>query len=106
MKTSYLVAAVLAVLVSAPALAGTATPVVDARQERQDDRIDQGAASGELTRREEARLEAQQDRIENREARAKADGHVTARERAHLQRSENRASRNIRRQKHDGQDRN
>lgn len=93
-----------ALLLLAP-LAMAGTPRVDARQERQDDRIDQGAASGELTHHEEARLEAQQDRIENKEDRAKADGVVTARERASLHRSENRASRNIRRQKHDRQDR-
>lgn len=80
------------------------TPRVDARQEHQDDRIEQGAASGELTEREQAKLDAQQQHIENKEDRAKADGVVTPRERASLQRSENRASRNIRRQKHDRQD--
>lgn len=82
-----------------------ATPVVDARQNRQEARIDQGIRSGELTPREAARLDAQQDRIERREARAKADGDVTARERVRLHRAENRASRNIARQKHDRQDR-
>ena len=81
------------------------TPVIDARQENQDDRIDQGEASGELTKREENRLEAQQERIEDKEDRAKADGVVTKRERASLKRSENRASRNIAKQKHDRQDR-
>lgn len=89
-------------LASLAALADT--PVVDARQENQEDRIDQGVASGELTKREEARLDAQQERIENREERAKADGVVTKRERARLQRSENRASANIAKQKHDRQD--
>ncbi|MDZ4812898.1 MAG: hypothetical protein SGI99_09840 [Pseudomonadota bacterium] len=89
-------------LLSPLAMAGT--PRVDARQERQDDRIDQGVASGELTHREENRLEAQQEHIDDKEARAKSDGVVTARERASLHRSENRASRNIRRQKHDRQD--
>lgn len=92
-----------ALLVMIP-LAMAGTPKVDARQERQEDRIDQGAASGELTHREEAKLNAQQEHIENKEERAKADGVVTARERASLHRSENRASRNIRRQKHDRQD--
>ncbi len=96
---------IAAALLLSTSLATAGTPRVDARQERQDDRIDQGVASGELNRREEARLEAQQGRIENKEDRAKADGVVTARERASLHRSENRASRNIRRQKHDRQDR-
>ena len=81
------------------------TPVIDARQDNQDDRIDQGEASGELTKREANRLEAQQERIEDKEDRANADGVVTKRERASLKRSENRASRNIAKQKHDGQDR-
>ena len=89
-------------LLSPLAMAGT--PRVDARQERQEDRIDQGIASGALTHREENRLEAQQEHIDNKETRAKSDGVVTARERASLHRSENRASRNIRRQKHDRQD--
>ncbi len=71
----------------------------------QEERIEQGEASGELTKREEARLDAQQDRIENKEERFKSDGVVTKSERVRLQRSENRASRNIARQKHDRQDR-
>ena len=98
----------LALVLSLAVVAGSAladTPVIDARQENQDDRIDQGEASGELTRREAARLEAQQERIEDKEDRAKADGVVTRRERASLKRSENRASRNIAKQKHDRQDR-
>lgn len=81
------------------------TPVADERQQNQDERIDAGVASGEITKREEARLDAQQERIDDKEARIKSDGVVTKRERARLQRSENRASRNIARQKHDRQDR-
>lgn len=92
-------------LVNATTVHADATPVVDARQDNQEARIDQGVRSGELTAREAARLDAQQDRIERREARAKADGDVTAAERVRLHRAENRASRNIARQKHDRQDR-
>ena len=88
-----------------PMFAVAATPVVDARQQNQDERIDQGVASGEVTKREEARLDAQQERIENKEERFESDGVVTKRERARLHRSEDRASRNIARQKHDRQDR-
>lgn len=85
--------------------AGTETPVVDRRQENQEDRIDQGVASGELTQREANRLDRQQDRIENREERFESDGVVTAGERARLQRSEHRASRHIYRKKHNARDR-
>ena len=98
-----LMLAVLCGLGSTLAMADN-TPAVDQRQENQEDRIEQGVESGEITKREEARLDAQQERIENREERAKADGEVTTRERARLQRSENRASRNIAKQKHDRQD--
>ena len=90
------------VLISTVAVADT--PVVDARQENQDERIDQGVASGELTKREEHRLDAQQERIDNKEERFKSDGVVTKGERARLKRSENRASHNIAKQKHDRQD--
>lgn len=96
--------AVAVLLLIAP-LAIASTPVLDARQENQDDRIDQGVASGEITAREAVKLEAQQQHIENKEDRAKADGVVTAQERASLQRSQNRASKKIHDQKHDKQDR-
>lgn len=59
-----------ALLMSASTLA-VADPVrVDQRQARQDARIDQGVASGELTVREAARLEARQGHIDRVEARS------------------------------------
>ncbi len=80
-----------------------ATPRVDQRQAQQERRIDQGVASGQLTRREAGRLEGQQARINRAEDRAKADGKVTAGERRHLTHMQNRASRHIKREKHDAQ---
>lgn len=82
------------------------TPVVDKRQRKQQARIAQGVASGEVNRAEARRLRAEQRHIRRAERRAKADGEVTNRERARLQRKQNKANRDIRRQKHDGQDRN
>lgn len=80
---------------AAPAPAGSAaTP-----------RIDQGVASGQLTRRETHRLERQQGAIDRAEDRAKADGKVTHQERARLQQRQDNASANIARQKHDAQKR-
>lgn len=70
---------------------------------RQQERITQGVASGQLTPAETARVDAQQARIEGAEAKAKSDGVVTAKERTHLTKMQNRASRTIRRQKHDAQ---
>lgn len=88
---------------SAPAPA--ATPGIDRRQANQEKRIDQGVASGQLTRRETARLEHEQRVIGRAENRAKADGTVTAQERRRLHRAQNQASRDVRRQKHDRQQR-
>ena len=92
-------AAVLAQAASGPA----ATPGIDKRQERQEKRIEQGQASGTLTKRENRRLEHQQARIERAEDKAKADGTVTAGERKHLHGMQDKASKRIHRQKHDAQ---
>ncbi len=81
----------------------TATPHIDKREARQQHRIQQGVASGQLTPREAARLQAQQGRIQAEEARAKSDGVVTAKERQRIAHRQNKASRNIRRNKHDAQ---
>ncbi len=80
-----------------------ATPGVDNRQARQERRIDQGVASGELTQREVRRLDREQNVVDTAENKAKADGTVTAAERKRLHRMQNRSSRDIRRQKHDAQ---
>jgi hypothetical protein len=89
-----------------PAPTGTAaTPGVDQRQANQEKRIDQGIASGQLTKRETRRLEREQGAINRAEDKAKADGVVTAQERHRLHHAQNKASRDIRRQKHDAQHR-
>ncbi|HSV53393.1 MAG TPA: hypothetical protein VLJ57_14845 [Burkholderiaceae bacterium] len=81
----------------------TATPRVDKRQARQQQRIDQGVASGQLTPKEAARLESRQAKIQQDEAAAKADGKVTGAERRQLKREQNQANRATYRQKHDRQ---
>ena len=78
---------------------------VENRQDRQDTRIDQGVASGELTRPEQARMEVQQARIGRMENRIEADGKVTGKEALRLERKQDQASRSIARNKHDRQDR-
>lgn len=105
MNKSSLKPLILAVsLFAVAAVASADTPRADARQDRQDERIDQGVASGELTTREAAKLDAQQAHIENKEERAEADGVVTKREKARIERSQDRANRRIAKQKHDKQD--
>lgn len=101
--TKHLVALSLSLLMHGMVLAQSSTPRVDQRQVEQAQRIDQGVASGELSRREARRLERDQQHVENVEARAKADGVVTPRERARLDRAQDTQSRHIARQKHDRQ---
>lgn len=97
--------AILAVALAVPALAFAQanTPRVDQRQANQEQRIDQGVASGSLTQREAARLEHGQQRVDNMEARAKSDGVVTRQERARLHQAQDTQSRRIYAQKHDRQ---
>ncbi len=52
------------------------------RNVNQQQRIEQGVKSGELTKREAAKLEGGQARVNAREARAGADGHVGPHEQA------------------------
>jgi hypothetical protein len=96
---SLVSAAVCAQAASGPA----ATPGIDQRQARQEQRIEQGQASGQLTKRETRRLEHHQARIERTEGRAQADGTVTAAERHHLHHMQDGASKRIHHQKHDAQ---
>jgi len=97
----------IAVLMALPviAVAGTRDPGVNQRQHNQQDRIQQGVKSGELTRGEAHKLEGEQRDIRREERTYKADGQLTRAERADLQHDQNRASRDIYRQKHDGQHR-
>jgi predicted transcriptional regulator len=74
-----------------------------ARDAHQQARIQQGLASGELTKTEAARMERQQARTSTRQAHAAADGHVSAGEHHRIKRSQNRHSRHIAHQKHDAQ---
>ncbi|MGA0571897.1 hypothetical protein ACO2Q9_14365 [Variovorax sp. VNK109] len=80
-----------------------ATPRIDQREQRQDTRIENGTASGQLNARETNRLEHQQTHIDNMESRAKADGQVSRLERARITREQNQANRRIKIQKHDRQ---
>lgn len=93
-----------AAFAQAPAPATSAsTPRVDARQAKQEARIEQGQASGALTPRETRRLEREQKGITKAEANAKADGTMTAQERKRLHHLQNKASHDIKHQKHDAQ---
>ncbi|MDP2811382.1 MAG: hypothetical protein Q8O34_14650 [Rhodocyclaceae bacterium] len=103
MKLTHTLIAVLISAVTLPALAQTATPGIDQRQANQQQRIDQGVKSGELTSREAARLEKGQERVQKMEDKAKADDVVTAKERARIQHQQDVQSRHVAREKHDRQ---
>lgn len=102
MKTIKTIA-VLSLVLPTLAFAQANTPRVDQRQANQEQRIDQGVASGSLTQREANRLENGQQHVNNMENRAKADGVVTRGERARLHQAQDRQSDRIYRQKHDRQ---
>lgn len=69
---------------------------IDARQERQMERIQHGARSGQLTRREFRELMQEQQTIRAMERRFRADGRIDAREFRRLDHALDVADRNIR----------
>src|SRR5258708_12947077 len=73
------------------------------RNVNQQQRIEQGVQSGQLTNREAAKLERGQARVNRAEARAGADGKVGPNEQRRIQKAENRQSKRIYREKHDAQ---
>jgi hypothetical protein len=106
---AILLAGILASLLSNAALAGTpadgsraGTRRIDRREALQRGRIVEGRRSGQLTRREIARLNAGQRQVHRMERRAEADGFVTRGERRRIERIQDRESRAIRRLKHNG----
>jgi hypothetical protein len=96
-------AAALSLGAAAPAFADSYEQIIARRQDRQEDRIDQGIKSGELTRREAARLERGQAHLNRMENRALADGKITQGEFRRIEHSQNVQSHPIYRQKHDRQ---
>jgi hypothetical protein len=75
------------------------------RNVNQEQRIEQGVKSGQLTNREAGKLENGQARVDRAEARAGANGHVSQREQRNIQKDENQQSKHIYKQKHDKQTR-
>jgi hypothetical protein len=95
--------AIASISAFAQATSAPQTPRVDKREARQEARIQQGVASGQLTPKETYRLEKEQAAINKAEAKAKADGTVTPHERKRLAKMQNKASKDIYKQKHDAQ---
>ena len=96
------------VILIANALGATAwsADVVESDQQRnlsQQERIEQGLKSGELSTKEAGQLEREQNRVDQIEARDLKDGTISASEQARLKALENRTSQDIYQQKHDAQ---
>lgn len=80
-------------------------PGVNARQHHQQERIEQGVRSGELTRGEARNLRQEERGIRKEERQDKADGKLTRDERKDLHEDLNKASRDIHDEKHDAEKR-
>lgn len=78
------------------------TPGINAREQRQQNRVANGIKNGSLTPGETSRIERNEAKIRRDEARAKADGVVTGREKAKINRELNHTSREIHRDKTNG----
>ena len=98
--TLGLLAAAALTMAVAPSFAQT----INQRETNQQQRINQGVRSGELTPGEAARDERHLTSIDDQTARMRArnDGRLTAQERVHEQRRLNHESRRIYRTKHNG----
>jgi hypothetical protein len=107
MRLSSLLIALL--IAAVPGLASAAevdsTKRIDERQDRQDQRIEKGAKSGDLTKKEAKRLEKGQARIDAAEKKAAADGKITKEERARIEKMQDQQAREIRKQSTDKQER-
>lgn len=85
---------------SAQGFARVDTRDIDARQARQEQRIERGLARGEFTRQEARTLKQEQRQIARAETRAKADGFVSRDEARHLTAMLDRADAQIRQLSH------
>lgn len=83
-------------ITSLAAVAHAAPPARDqVREGRQEARIGEGLASGELTVGEAVHLQREQARIDRLQRRARVDGHVGPVERARIEAAQDRASHDI-----------
>ena len=101
MKSVKFVCAGLVMLAAAPVFAaGAASSEVVQRDVNQQERVEQGLQSGQLSTREAGRLEGQEKRIDRVEAHDLKDGKLSPGETAQINRMENRASARIYKDKH------
>ena len=73
------------------------------RDVNQQNRIEQGLKSGQLTTKEAGKLEREESRVDKMEANALKDGKETNAEKARIERAQNKVSNDIYKEKHDAQ---
>lgn len=101
MKSANLVCTGLFLLATAPVFAaGPATSEVVQRDVNQQQRIEQGLQSGQLSTKEAGQLETREKRIDRVEAHDLKDGKLSPGETAQINRMENRSSAQIYKDKH------
>lgn len=79
---------------------------VNKRQAKQNARVNQGRASGEITAKEAAQIQHKQNEVQAMENAARSDGKVTKAERKAINHEQNEASRKIARKKSNRRNRN
>lgn len=102
MNTRKLIPAIVLAFLAIPAFAQSAASETQ-RDVNQQQRIDNGLKSGQLTTREAAGLERQESRVDHAEAGALKDGKLSAAEKSRIQTMQNRSSANISKESHNGQ---
>jgi septal ring factor EnvC (AmiA/AmiB activator) len=97
----------LLISLAAPAFAQTPSDArsteINNRAANEQQRIDQGVQSGQLTTKEASHLEKKQARTDKHIAKAEANGKVSKHEARKINKEENKESNAIHEQKHDGQ---
>ena len=97
------IAAGLAACALATAAGAQNTADVVQRDVNQQNRIEQGLKSGELTTKEAGKIEREESHIDKMESNALKDGKMTNAEKSRIERAQNQASKDIYREKHDAQ---
>lgn len=102
MKTAKLIPALVLAFLAAPVFAQTVGSETQ-RDVNQQQRIESGLQSGQLSTHEAAGLERQQSHIDHVEAGALKNGKLSAAEKSRIQNMQNRASANINKDTHNAQ---
>jgi hypothetical protein len=105
-KLKFAVAVVVASISTVPAFAETATTAQTVETQRdvnQQQRIENGLDSGQLSSHEAGRLEREETHVDRMESHAAADGSVSNAEAARINSAQNAVSSSIYSQKHDAQ---